>query len=1144
MSLLFAGKSLPSPLDVAIKEEDSRVIDFILRISPVTSRRLLGRPFPQAIKDLAGPIPTAFSDDITTEIHWTFSELLHHAEKVRDFILSKKQIEDALLKGEFDTCGSLLTSVESRLGKSWWGLETGLLLAQHKGGLAANRSLLKAYHDEDISPWTRFLASFFSRRAEDEISAEEYDETCAAFSATADEPKNRLRTWAYFRFRLQFPRFDSAEYLPYCLSVEESHSLIDRYVTFVRVLQRVLIDNTHPADERIRETILHAAREIPGDHLKLMAAFLDPGYLGRTDESQLLMDLLHEYTIGEYDSVREKSLAAAQSHVGRFAFYELAAKATIRSRAKLVNPFGVRLVPHRILNCLYHILARDTETTQCMRELHKLSYQHDSMSLGHEMFAFHEQHSEDQKPLRGNRFAAFTATIPTPRLVMAMTKHGEALDYLSNLDALYPGNSAVQLFLSTSRSLSTGRDVLPASGLPNSRLLKYRAYVLESLKQYGSALDAYRELEKTAESNPMLRADATTGQYRCYLELDQVMECAEILAAAAVNNPHLVSPHTLLVVIRRYSDSRENEWLKNMAWPILFSVSQREGYSPQDPELLHDVLDDFLSAWGLRRPSDLRGGDALAELSRPMLVYLLRYLCIPGVLDSSIWYDSQEEVEQERIKICEWLSEVDADGRDAYTSEIAELTSRATIRDLTHKAGQSKIYVDTAGIKSQLPVGFGDRWRRCALYATLSKNLQDGVELLGLADKQAKSMNIAAIDEGFKLFKSLFQELRQSFISSNQYGLDSNLSQRIRHGTLSGEIRAQFEAFGLVTQKDVSGSDYLENVHWLDKLGVTDDDQRRSRVAEAFAVLSRGVDSLVHTVRNRWIQIRGPQKEDGMFDYDFTDDELKAMHQQIVGLPNLDAFTDGVFDQLWRRTERDLERVRVAITERLKQLLYDLLDSCYAAIQSMLAPSETVDLRSDITNCKQQIEYGLDTLSQWFHIDRAQRMPSFQLSVLTDALLQQVAKYCGPYRLQVDKHFTEDRRLVGRLFRPLWDLLFILFDNIAKYAGLDRVPVDLTVCEHDGVLTIQVLNDLGQSVDRNQVMSKVERAKREFDRGDSDLLRSEGGSGFHKIYKIVRYELHCDRYEIALGISDNDRFAATVELPAGEFYDEDSGHRR
>ena len=90
----------------------------------------------------------------------------------------------------------------------------------------------------------------------------------------------------------------------------------------------------------------------------------------------------------------------------------------------------------------------------------------------------------------------------------------------------------------------------------------------------------------------------------------------------------------------------------------MYSICFEERLIPRDLRKLYAAYDTFLSALKLTRPSDLVA--KVDQIRLPRLVYFLRYICIPGVMNSSIAFKSTSEVEADRINVCRVLRKIDA----------------------------------------------------------------------------------------------------------------------------------------------------------------------------------------------------------------------------------------------------------------------------------------------------------------------------------------------------------------------------------------------------------------------------------------------------------------------------------------------------
>src|SRR5690606_8643523 len=115
----------------------------------------------------------------------------------------------------------------------------------------------------------------------------------------------------------------------------------------------------------------------------------------------------------------------------------------------------------------------------------------------------------------------------------------------------------------------------------------------------------------------------------------------------------------------------------------------------------------------------------------------------------------------------------------------------------------------------------------------------------------------------FLAFKSIYLETREKFLFSKEYGLDSSLSTRIRHGALKNHIRSVFEKLNLVTSK--LGDEYLENGRWAEQLFF--DEEINNLVQTRLKAFSKEIDDYTTYIVDNLIQIqteRHHDKEEGL----------------------------------------------------------------------------------------------------------------------------------------------------------------------------------------------------------------------------------------------------------------------------------------
>ncbi len=87
-----------------------------------------------------------------------------------------------------------------------------------------------------------------------------------------------------------------------------------------------------------------------------------------------------------------------------------------------------------------------------------------------------------------------------------------------------------------------------------------------------------------------------------------------------------------------------------------------------------------------------------------------------------------------------------------------------------------------------------------------------------------------------------------------------------------------------------------------------------------------------------------------------------------------------------------------------------------------------------------------------------------------------------------------------------------------------------------------VANTLGPTVNLATASVTAENLTAAGRRGlQSELLRTEGGSGFPKLGKILRFDVECVNQDIVAFVRDDGRFVVTIDLEASGIYEDTSG---
>ena len=160
-------------------------------------------------------------------------------------------------------------------------------------------------------------------------------------------------------------------------------------------------------------------------------------------------------------------------------------------------------------------------------------------------------------------------------------------------------------------------------------------------------------------------------------------------------------------------------------------------------------------------------------------------MCTQDILSTALasQIDNSKDLLQERINICWLLCELDSVNKKEYENEIRNITQKKKIDSELRIIQENRINVNIEGIRSDLIDAYNGDFMRYKLYQDNSIN----DILKAIRDKQEKI--ILYENDSDRVLRKLINNIRDAFVSSNEYGLDGYLSLNIRHGAISDALR-------------------------------------------------------------------------------------------------------------------------------------------------------------------------------------------------------------------------------------------------------------------------------------------------------------------------------------------------------------------
>lgn len=430
---------------------------------------------------------------------------------------------------------------------------------------------------------------------------------------------------------------------------------------------------------------------------------------------------------------------------------------------------------------------------------------------------------------------------------------------------------------------------------------------------------------------------------------------------------------------------------------------------------------------------------------------------------------------------------------------------------------------------------YQERFTRCLGLSRLDELLRKSPNINSLSYFSENDRPVVIIsDIAFTEFDKLFTELKSRFISSNEYGLDSYLSVRIRHGTLSGQIRSHFETEHLITRKNAKDNSYARNKHWIDSVFANDGDEVVSAADDLLKEFSQRIDDIIDHVNTTLIQIKSSDNPGGLFDYDYSEQEIVKLWAEIFvrDIPiEYEEFLNIIINKLWARTEDNLINVRQFIRNNLKDVLTEALDALALKMDGLHLNSTPTAFSNSLSRCRTNIQNELEAIAEWFRVTEEKTFPNFALDQLVETTLEMVRK-CYPSTPFNPITSVESRIFIdGKRFESFVDIMFILLENMAKHSNT-QLAAEVHIYHEDPILTIELSNAIPDTTNIAEAKKRVDELRRP--EGDGALMkftRKEGGSGFYKLHKMLRLDLGCKEYDVKFAVEEkSNTFSAIIKM--------------
>lgn len=360
------------------------------------------------------------------------------------------------------------------------------------------------------------------------------------------------------------------------------------------------------------------------------------------------------------------------------------------------------------------------------------------------------------------------------------------------------------------------------------------------------------------------------------------------------------------------------------------------------------------------------------------------------------------------------------------------------------------------------------------------------------------------IGDAQRLLHEIMTGVLELFLNDPSVGLDSVIGRRIRHGTITGELRGTLDHIGMISHRPKAGAHYEVSKRIRDELSAYPT-RLQSAVSAALARFSVSIDSLCQVLCDEVFQCQRQSSTARLkpaFALEINARNFSGLFHMALKAQPFDEFLDICFAMFWMGIHGNIERERPNIEAYVRRTLKDactrlktdlrslnlpdrlLIDRAQRAYDEMLLKGETVLSWVAVPKADETaavlilsvVAHGSDMLVRGQHTD-------FAPSVTIDASAE---------LLSIDN---------GML---LHDTLYILFDNAAKHSKLNRPEIRVVIDSEGGTLKVSFSCGMSPSVFSDLEKGRLAAVQAEIvAKGAASIAKRNKGSGLGKLSSLT-----------------------------------------
>lgn len=1018
---------------------------------------------------------------VDTELALLAVILKNHIEKIKHFETYCIDFENSYLNSNFSSCSNIISKMRNEIGYSKWLLENEFLVHSFQGVDFQKKLLKDITEDLLIDSKIKSLSYFYSLKVEEAISWHGYHENHVAPILQKSINRKQLDNRGMQFYEYNISNFENEDLVDVesLIWFERKFSVFDMYLCFLKIGTIIFLRGSENKTFKVYKDLLSELKySFSGTRMSRLAEIYGLNEINLSDKDVSFVSALDDYTMGNYNS--EKILSFINLSKGHdLEVCELIARCKLgENNSSSFGPYTKQYTD---------IVHKNDNLGESYDLLLKTALKLLGTGVSSQILSFIDRESNGTKgnnPSFNDLYSYVINGNFNPRIIKIINQVNFSPSSMKQLNI----SISMRLFESVkNKNLLNIKDLIPSY-----RYLKYEGVVSFNNKDYENAALYFEQslvLSRDIDRFSLLRYLALT-----YLNLDYWEKCLDLTVVESLKNPAVISILPIPLLTERLQKESVFERVNALNAAIVYDLCIKHYISKKDYEEGRAFsYEDFLTESDLIKPSNISDADTL--LFGIKIIYFLESICTQYIMDISEHFKSSHDLLQERILVLTLLAKINPNNSKAYQNEIKDCTLELLVGKRVQESEMGKIRINEVGVLSEITKNISEDYRR---YTNLKS-------VIHYKSNEVSKMVFEIFlpgNESMLILKGILEKSKDAFLFSVN-GLDANLSIDIRHGTFANVLKRSLKEYRLMVLFQNQYIDYSAiNFNDLDS-------SQKLILSEVLLTLTKKLNILVNYFIRNIIQVKDERnKKAGKFDIRISPLDLIQIRAKIDSASGVEEIATFVINNFWEKIDNCLITVRQSLEVNASRSLNRIFNIAISSLEKSGEFNGKDQLRS-LKLSQTEALNDLNRVIKWFNRAEVIEIDDFEVSLIPEIAKKTVENYFPGWLLNLVINNSNTQKIRGSELRDLVTILVICFTNAVTHSKLKNSELVLNVSlkKLGQLLVIEVDNNLNTEINLKELSTKMDVLKIEIkDKNRTNYVRAEGGSGIHKIVKILKNE--------------------------------------